>query len=286
MPVHKTERYLSWMRRENRDKALVGLIWEADLPALPEMLDKVGMGNPLLPEHIRPAMLAPWIETWHAQDSKLPGDTIQSFSPAFGMPLLEAIAGCTPVAQQGSIWAEPFLKSYDHRPSFELDPHNPWFLKLVEFTHSLVEQSRGRFPVALPQMRGPLDTLSAMRTPQQMCLDLIDQPDAVIAVLAELTACWIAVAQALLAIIPPFHGGYASRMKMWAPGRTITPQNDAISLIAPRHYQQFIAEHDSRIINSFPYSCYHMHSTAHRHVEALLKQPNLTGIELDRKSVV
>ena len=275
----KITRYHTWLSRQNHDRALIGLIWEADIPPLPEMLDKVGLGNPLQPEDIDPKMFAPWIETWYAQDAQLPSDTIQCFSPAFGVPWLEAMAGCTPLCQQGSIWAEPFLRYYHSRPSFGFDPENPWFRKLLEFTRALVEQSQGRFPVALPQMRGPLDTLAAMRTPQQMCLDLIDQPEAVKQVLAELTDCWIGVARALLEVIPPFHGGYSSRMKLWAPGKTITPQNDAISLISPPLYQRFIQQIDGKIINSFPYSCYHMHSTEHRHVEALLQQPNLTGIE-------
>jgi len=66
---------------------------------------------------------------------------------------------------------------------------------------------------------------------------------------------------------------------MWAPGNTITPQNDAISLISPRLYQQFVKEVDTKVINAFPYSCYHMHSTEYRHVDSMLEQPYLTSIE-------
>ena len=88
-------------------------------------------------------------------------------------------------------------------------------------------------------MRGPLDVLAAMRTPQQMCLDLIEQPEEVRGLLGELTELWIAVGRAVLEVIPPFHGGYLGRMGMWAPGPAITPQNDVSTLLSPQTYGEF-----------------------------------------------
>jgi hypothetical protein len=184
------------------------------------------------------------------------------------------------VAHPGSLWAEPALESYEHHPPIRFDPDNPWLRKLVEFTQVLVEYSDGRFPVALPQMRGPLDTLAALRTPNQMCLDLMDTPDEVDQILDELTDLWIGIADTVLEVIPPFCGGYSTRMKMWAPGQAITPQNDISTLISPRMYERFALPRDRRIFEHFPYHSFHMHSTEHRHIDTLLTVEDLTALQL------
>jgi hypothetical protein len=112
-----------------------------------------------------------------------------------------------------------------------------------------------------------------------MCLDIIDHPEAVQFILEELTALWICIAEALLEIVPPFNGGYLTRMKMWAPGKAITPQNDVSTLISPKTYKQYLFHLDQKIFGSFPFSSFHMHSTEYRQVDNLLEQENLTSIQ-------
>jgi hypothetical protein len=282
MPVpisDRITRYRAWLSREPSDRPMVGLLWEPDIPPLPAFLEQVGVGNSISPDQIQPEMFLPYIERWYHQDSELTSDVIQPFTPAFGMPWVEAIAGCPVIAHPGSLWAASFLDDYHSRPPIHFDPANPWLRKLIEFTQALVELADGRFPVALPQMRGPLDTLAAMRTPNRMSLDLIDCPDQVFKILGELTDLWIGIAQAVLEVIPPFHGGYATRMKMWAPGRAITPQNDISTLISPTMYEEYVLPWDRKIIGRFAYHSFHMHATEYRQVDVLLKLEKLTAIE-------
>ena len=259
---------------------MVGLIWEPDIPPLPDFLGQTGPGTVILPDHIQPGTFLHHIEGWHQRESELMCDVIQSFSPAFGVPWVEAIAGCPVVAGDGAIWAEPFLESYSNRARVELNITDPWLSKLVEFTESMVQLADGRFPVALPQTRGPLDTLAAMRTPERMCLDLVECPDEVFTILGELTDLWIGVNEAVLGVIPPFHGGYSTRMHMWAPGKAVTLQNDISTLISPRMYEELVLPWDRKITGRFPYHCFHMHSTEHHQVDVLLGLEDLTAIEL------
>ena len=177
---------------------MLGLIWEPDIPPLPEFLEQVSTGTAVSPDQIQPEMFLPYIERWHQRDSELVCDVIQSFAPAFGLPWVEAIAGCPVVADPGSLWAEPVLDGYANRPPIHFDPDNPWLRKLMAFTQALVQFADGRFPVALPQTRGPLDTLAAMRTPERMCLDFLECPDEVFKILGELTALWISINEALV----------------------------------------------------------------------------------------
>ncbi len=221
----------------------------------------------------------PSIEAWYRRVSQLCCDVIPRFTPAFGIPWVEAIAGCPVRAATGSLWAEPWPFDYRNRTEIKLAPDNPWLRKLIEFTQALVEHADGRFPVAVPQMRGPLDTLAAMLTPQQMCMDLIDRPQEVDRVLAELTDLWIGVGQAVLDVIPPFHGGYSARMYTWAPGPAITLQNDISTLVSSPLYNEHVRPCDEKIVRSFPYTEFHMHASEYHQVDNVLKLEGLTSVE-------
>jgi len=276
----RIERYQAWLNRIPVDRPMCGLLWEPDIPPLPEFIEQVGVGTEISPDQIQPEMFLPYIECWYQQELELASDIIQPFTPAFGIPWVEAIAGCPVTAQPGSLWAESFLDSYIDRPSFHFDPDNPWFRKLIQFCQIMVEFADDRFPIAHPQMRGPLDTLAAMRTPARMSIDLIDYPDEVSEILAELTDLWIDIAEATLEMIRPFRGGYCTRMKMWAPGKAITPQNDISTLISPDMYKEFVLPWDQKIVAHFPYHSFHIHATEHHQVDNLLKLTELTAIEL------
>ena len=271
--------YRRWLRREPVGGPLFGILWEPDIPPLPDLLPPGDAGRSVLPESILPERALPYVDRWRQQAEDLPGDLIQPFAPAFGIPWIEAIAGCPVTAEPGSLWAQPVLESYTNRDPIHFDPANPWFRKLIDFTRTLVDFSTGRFPVALPQMRGPLDTLAALRTPQRMSLDLIEQPDEVSRILAELAELWIRVAGAVLAEIPAFCGGYCSRMRMWAPGPTVTPQNDVSTLLSPRMYRRLVLPLDARIVEAFPYHCFHMHGSEYHQVDNLLTLEGLTAIQ-------
>jgi hypothetical protein len=171
------------------------------------------------------------------------------------------------------------LDSYASRAPVRFKPDNPWLRKLIEFTRILVEFADGRFPVSLPLTRGPLDVLSAMRTPGVMCLDFADHPDEVVLHLDELAGLWVDVNKAVLSLIPPFHGGYASRLKMWAPGPVVTPQNDISSLLSPETYARFALPCDRMIVDSFPYSSFHLHATECHQIDNLLTLQKLSAVQ-------
>jgi len=284
--LDRIARYRAWLQREPVQRPLIGLLWEADIPGLPEFEAAMGEGRIVSPGDIDPAMFLPYIERWHQRESQWVTDVIQSWAPAFSIPWVEAIAGCPVVCRPGSLWAEPCLDSLEHREPIRFDPGNPWLRKLLEFTRAMVQASNGRFPVALPQMRGPLDALAALRGAEQMSFDLLERPNEVRRILDELTTLWIEIARACLAEIPPFHGGYVTRVKMWAPGPAITPQNDISTLISPAMYREFALPCDQRIMATFPYSSFHLHGSAQHQIDGLLTLDNLTALEVHLEHTV
>ncbi|MEA1951695.1 MAG: hypothetical protein U9N87_09935, partial [Planctomycetota bacterium] len=270
--------YEAWRLRKPVDRPMIGILWEPDIPALPEFLQRVGDGE-ITPDQIHPEHFLPSIEAWYRRVSGLRCDVIPRFTPAFGIPWVEAIAGCRVRAASGSLWAEPSLCDYRNRAEIQLTPDNPWLRKLIEFTQAMVELADGRFSVAVPQMRGPLDTLAAMRTPQQMCMDMIECPQEVDRLLHELTDLWIGVGRAVLDAIPPFCRGYSARMYTYTPGPVLTLQNDISTLVSSKLYNKHVRPCDERIVRSFPFTEFHMHASEYHQLDNILSLEDLTSVE-------
>ena len=275
--IHRNE---AWISRDAVDRPMIGLEWEPDIRPLPQFLEMMGNGSQISPEQVQLELFLPHVEADFQRDSQLCTDIIQPFAPGFGIPWVEAIAGCPVVAGTNSVWTRPVLDSYDDRPPITFDPENPWLLKLLEFTRALVDLSDGRFPVAHPPLHRPLYALAGMVGEQRLCIDLIENPDAVKKAMCELADLWIRVAGAVLEIIPPFHGGYSTWMKLYAPGKAVNLQNEFAPLISSRMYEEFAHPLDDEPAAFFPYQSFHLHGSAAHQIEALLRLDGLTMIQL------
>lgn len=272
--------YQAWLNMAQVKRPLFGLLWEVAIRPLPEFTEFVGQGHEIEPDQVQPELFFPFIESWFRRDALLSSDIIQSFSPAFGILWAEAILGCSLVTGQGSIWSKPFLESYEDWIPVYLSSDNPWLDKLLEFTKALVDLSDGRFPVSLPPIHSPLDMLGSIRGGERMLLDLFEQPSAVKRTLSDLTQLYMSIVERCLDIIPPFCGGYTTRMRMWAPGRAIVPQNEYAPMISTKMYETFALEIDRSITEHFPYHSFHLHGTGQHQIDALLSLEGLTAIQL------
>jgi hypothetical protein len=202
--------------------------------------------------------------------------------PLMVVPWVEAIAGCPIVHRGGNIWAEPWLDSYDLLDEASLRPDPAWLDRLVEFIDWLVELSAGRFPVAVSLMRGPADLLAAVRGASRSIYDLYDHPAKVERTLAALTDLWIQVAQAQLAHIPTFAGGYCfSVQNLWSrrPGGWF--QNDAVAYWSPPFYRQFVRDCEEKLAASMAATGIHLHPVSLFTVDELVDMPRLDVIEVN-----
>ena len=221
-------------------------------------------------------------ERWQA--SKGLGDFPLSCSPFPSIPWLEAIAGCPVMSSPTSFWAEPCIDdlrtwSWD-RPVLE----NPWSRKLLELMHTLVEYSKGRYQVSPTLMRGPADILSAMRGASEFVMDFLDTPELVAPALHQCARIWCEIAQAQLDLIPHSPDGYVAletSLRAWAPDRLLWLQEDAMALLSPKLYRQFVLPLDRAISAQFPCVAFHLHGTALWAIDELVKVPEINVLELN-----
>lgn len=276
----RLHRMARWLRREN-DRPLIGFTLGSYYP-----LHRYRTGVRRLPEGpVQPADIhvedyLEDTERLYRQHEEAGGDFVFSAAPFLGLPWLEASLGCGVVADHGTGSTRSLPPaSFDGRIP-EFSPHNPWVSKMLEFIPALERQSGGRYPVGVTLMRGISDLLSALYGSENFVLRMYDDPDEVHAVVERLTDYWIAFGQCLLGHLPEFHGGTGSFFySLWCPGRMIWLQEDAVALLSPRMYREFVYPADCRIAAAFENTVMHLHPS--RYIPSkLLVDTKLAAIEL------
>jgi hypothetical protein len=255
--------------------------------AYPRVMGKIGSGS-LKPEDIPiPELLQDFDERWEVQRGV--GDFPFTCSPFPSIPWLEAIAGCPVMTSPSSCWAESWLGNLEDWQWDQSVRDNPWGRKLLELMQALVEHSRGRYQVSPTLMRGPADILAAMRGATQFTLDFLDTPELVRAALRQCARLWREVAQAQLDLIPPSAQGYTaleSALRAWAPERLLWLQEDAMALLSPTLYREFVLPIDTELSSLFPCVAFHLHGTALWAINELVQVPGIDVLELNLEAVM
>jgi hypothetical protein len=236
----------------------------------------------VLPSDIEPARFLDDTDELFRRHEEAGGDLIFSAAPFAGVPWVEAALGCGVVADHGAGAMRTVPPSW-----FATNPRiprfstaNPWVEKLLEFIPLLTARSAGRYPVGATLMRGVSDLLSALYGGERFVLQLMDNPSAMRGLIDDLTEFWIAMGREVLARLPLFHGGtgvYA--YSLWCPGKTIWLQEDAVALLSPGLYEEFIYPADCRIAAAFEHTAIHLHPS--RYIPSrLLVESGIDVIEL------
>jgi len=293
-PVLKTmsedvlQRHQAFWNHEQMDRPVwgvsIGLFADQ---AYPRTMAKMRMG-PVKPEDIPvEELLHDCDDRWEAQQNV--GDFPFTCSPFSSIPWMEAIAGCPIMASPTSFWAEPCLHDLGNWQWERSVRENPWTRKLLELMRRLVAHSQGRYQVSPTLMRGPTDILAAMRGATQFALDFVDTPELVRPALHQCARIWREVAQAQLELIPPSSEGYIALewvLRAWAPEKLLWLQEDAMALLSPKLYRDFVLPIDKELSALFPCVVFHLHSTALWAIDELVHVPGIDVLELNLEDAV
>ena len=210
------------------------------------------------------------------------GDFIWSGSAFWGIPWIEAALGCPIYADHltGSIHSETpeKFKNTGEIPAFNRE--DPWIAKTKEFLDKIAKRSFGRWPIGTTRMRGISDLLSALYGGENFVFKMMEEPEEVMRVCKKLTDFWIEYGKFQLENIPEYYDGIGSfYYNMWVPNGTIWHQEDAVALLSPSLYDEFIKPWDEKIVKTFDGCIMHQHSTGFVPTDAYLKM-GMIALEL------
>ncbi len=201
------------------------------------------------------------------------GDAIPAAIPKIGTNALAQYLGCQAYAKSCTVWCEPYLEDYDGA-EFNFNPDNYYW----RFTRELIGKGlpliKGKFMLQFPDLVEGLDILSAMRGPEQLNMDLLENPEAVKSAVEKITESYFIYYDKIYEMIKDESGG--SYFWSWAPGRIAKLQCDFSIMISPAMFDEFMQPVLEKMTRRVDFCIYHLDGAV-QHLDTLLK---IDGIDM------
>ena len=110
------------------------------------------------------------------------GDTVPSYLPNVGPDLVSTLFGAELVFGESTSWCQhtvPETADWERFIATPPDFANPYWKAIEDMITQAAERFAGRYYVAMPDLHGSFDVLAGVRGPENLCLDIVDDPELV-----------------------------------------------------------------------------------------------------------
>lgn len=209
------------------------------------------------------------------------GEAVPFFDVSFGPDQFSAFLGANLAVHpdENTSWVEPCVEDWKN---LEINIERPGGIldRMLQFMGIVAEKSAGKYPVGMPDLHSGMDCLSAMRGPQSLCMDLMDQPEVVEAALKQVRAAYAPIVERIREAGKMDQTGFIG----WSPAFSKTSaaviQCDFICMIGPDDFRRFVlpvlideAEQSDHVV-------FHLDGKeALRHLDDLLSIPGIDVVQ-------
>jgi hypothetical protein len=200
--------------------------------------------------------------------------------PNMGPEIFSAICGCPYIFGEDTTWTEPTINDWADAPQYILNWHHPLLKAVQDYTQMLLERGKDNFIVGLTDMHPGGDHLAALRDPQQLAIDLLDNPNAVKAKLAASYPEYFALYNHFYKILRNAGMPITSWTPLPVDGTYYIPSNDFSCMISTPMFIEFFLDGIINECNFYDRSIYHLDGPgALRHLDTLLQIPSLNAVQ-------
>ena len=208
------------------------------------------------------------------------GETFPVFWPNLGPDVYAGFYGAELIYGESTSWSIPMVKTWEDVPKVQLDLNNPYFDKLADLTDHAFERSPGKFLVGYTDLHPGLDCVAAWRDPQQLCIDMIDDPELVQVLAGKAIADFETLYDSFDATIKAHGQPSISWMGIPSFGRMHIPSCDFSNLISPDFYVEFGLPILQREVKTMTHNVFHVDGKrVARHLEAILSVPEVHALQ-------
>lgn len=239
--------------------------------------------------HYRRALSGPVSDVFDAVDKWMDGiwfeaESVPFYAPDLGPDQFAAFLGARFDCPEGheTSWAYPVVGDEDwDNWSLELDEQNPFFQRLMELSRELAKRSAGNYAPGMIDFHSNLDALSALRGPQDLAMDLLDDPDAVGRAMDRVRKVY----PVLLKKFCEAAGinettGNSTWIPFWSRKPYAALQCDFLGMIGPELARKYVWPAIEEEAACLGRSIFHLDGvSALHHLDDLLKVPGIDGIQ-------
>jgi len=207
-------------------------------------------------------------------------ETFPVFFPNLGPEVYAAFYGSHLVYGEVTSWSVPLIQDWDQVDQLKLDMNNKYFKKLEELTYHALERCESKFLVGYTDLHPGLDCVASWRDPQQLCIDMIDNPEQVRRLAHMAIEDFETIYNYFDRILKNAGQLSVSWMGIPSQGRMHIPSCDFSSLISPEFYNEFGLPILQREVKTMTHNIFHMDGKGvAKHLEAILSVPEVHAIQ-------
>ena len=219
---------------------------------------------------------------YQAENAYYTAETVPAYWPNLGPDIFAALLGCPLHFSSDTSWSHPIVEDWSAFDAYAIDPANEWYQRLVELTRLAVEDARGDYVVGLTDLHPGADALTALRGPDNLCIDLMDEPEQVRQAAMKLLAPLKEIYTTLYDLTKENNGGGTTNwMTTYGNGPWYVTSCDFCTMISGDQFEEFVAPELEAELAFFGDSIFHLDGAgAFRHLDRLLQMDQLKGVQL------
>lgn len=160
------------------------------------------------------------------------------------------------VGDESTSWSVPIVQDWDSIPDIS-SPHGEWWEKAEAYFARAAEIGRGKFLAGIADLHGNMDALSALRGPQDLCMDLWDVPEKIDAAMASVRKAFAPTFEGLEKAGNMREAGYIGWAAFYSETRFAVLQCDFACMVRPEHFRRWILPALEEESSYLDHSLYH-----------------------------
>jgi len=264
--------------------------WQCEIVDRPPVC--IGVKSPHNRRHAPPKTYASIRERWWdidhildqlqaaVEDTTYFADSFPLYFPNLGPDLVSTLFGCELEFAEVTSWSKPVAGSCRDILNLPLRLDSPYWSWMRRAIALSLQRGAGKWITTMPDLHTNGDVLLALRGPQELCLELIDDPAAVRAACDHVTTFYPAIFDDLWRPIE----ANGQPCLNWVPaphaGRSYVTSCDFICMISTDMFERAILPSIRREMEFLERNIFHLDGPgALKHLDALLAEPKLTGLQ-------
>ena len=211
------------------------------------------------------------------------GDTVPSYLPNVGPDLTSTLFGAELIFGENTSWCQhtvPELSDWERFIATSPDFNNVYWQKIDAMITRAADRFEGRYYVAMPDLHGSFDILAGVRGPENVCLDLMDDPELVRRASLHASHAYVEAYRRLYQRLTALGQPSTTWCSYLHTGPAYIPSCDFWCLVSKEVGQEFIRPTIELEMAPLERSIFHLDGPqALQHLDTMLRLPGLNAVQ-------
>ena len=217
---------------------------------------------------------------YQLQQSVFNAETFPVFWPNLGPEVFTAFYGVELLYKEVTSYAIPVIKEWSDADNIVLDFNNSYFRKIEEMTYAALNRCKGKYMVGYTDFHPGLDCAAAFRDAQQLCVDMLLEPDRVKQLMDISSRDFHKVFDHFDTILKKRDQLSVTWMGIPSFGKMHIPSSDISTLISPDQFEEFVFPVLKNEIKPMTHNIFHLDGIGvAKNLDLILSLPEINAIQ-------